>query len=481
MVRALQARPNLVDAAYEAKQRARTFECGLLVAQIGSRADLLLRLVPTPANDEGGTGAARSLDAGWMLEHAVQVRRMLPGGVGVIGAYILAPTAKLAALEAQLHPVLARTLAELERDGAVRAEGCAAHAVVLHMPADAKRFSCRALSAPSAKPQPIELKTSAPALHRLTCDVSVELDATLFPAGAAATREALLEQMGPWAEGVRGAAALVDGATLLVDGATAAVESLPRAGDAAEPHTVELFFGPSAKKSPKAPSGSGMRSAQRASIRGEVRALALATGREELRFAVAALRADLIATVGARLQLLIDEATDAADDADDGAEGGAEGGGAGGPALPLRGSGPVTLALPRRVHVDGGDHVLCDYVGGSEDFADAAERCETLLGVEVAEGADVGPERAATNADALSALFDASAGAAAHSETPPPAVDAAGRSGGASSRMLPIAMGALAAAAAALAALVLNQGGDAAADTPTGPLGSAEMGGAPEL
>ena len=74
-------------AAYEAKQRARTFECGLLVAQIGSRADLLLRLVPTPANDEGATGAARSPESTRVLAAVGATRQKYSRPRPVSGQY----------------------------------------------------------------------------------------------------------------------------------------------------------------------------------------------------------------------------------------------------------------------------------------------------------------------------------------------------------------------------------------------------------
>ena len=76
---------------------------GLLVAQVAAKQDTILRFIPTPVNE----GAKHSsVDADWMVEHAVQVSRMLPGGVAVVGCYAFAAGAKFSSLEAKLQPVL---------------------------------------------------------------------------------------------------------------------------------------------------------------------------------------------------------------------------------------------------------------------------------------------------------------------------------------------------------------------------------------
>ena len=99
MPRVTSIEEKLLTTRLESLQRTTTFQSGLVVAQVGSKADTVLLLAPTPEQEGAKPGV---LDVDWMLEHAAQVARMLPGGVAVLGCYLFAPGTKLTKSEATL-------------------------------------------------------------------------------------------------------------------------------------------------------------------------------------------------------------------------------------------------------------------------------------------------------------------------------------------------------------------------------------------
>ncbi len=163
-MRTLNISDQLLASELESKQRTKTFETGLLLAHHGAKVDTILRLVPTPSADS--KSAATTLDTDWMLAHAAQVSRMLPGGIVVLGVYVLAPNAKLSSMEPKLQLLLGSLLKQLPPAGPE------SNPAALLLPTDAKKASCKALLPGGARLQPLEIKSTrtAAALHCFTCD-----------------------------------------------------------------------------------------------------------------------------------------------------------------------------------------------------------------------------------------------------------------------------------------------------------------------
>ena len=161
-MRTLNISEQLLASELESKQRTKTFETGLLLAHHGAKVDTILRLVPTPSADS--KSAATTLDADWMLAHAAQVSRMLPGGIVILGVYVLAPNAKLSSMEPKLQLLLGSLLKQLPPAGAE------SNPAALLLPIDAKKASCKALLPGGARLQPLEIKSTrtAAALHRFS-------------------------------------------------------------------------------------------------------------------------------------------------------------------------------------------------------------------------------------------------------------------------------------------------------------------------
>ena len=152
MPRAVNIEEKLLANTHAELQKRKTFEIGLLVALQGAKIDTILRFIRTPDAEEGRQ--ATSLSSDWVLEHATQVARMLPGGVSVLGLYLLAPGSKFSALEPKLLSLLATLAKRLPAHVAEK------QAVLLQLPTDSKKSACRVVGHGSTKLQPAELKST---------------------------------------------------------------------------------------------------------------------------------------------------------------------------------------------------------------------------------------------------------------------------------------------------------------------------------
>ncbi|XP_070701152.1 protein odr-4 homolog [Pempheris klunzingeri] len=65
---------------------------GLLIGQSSVQREFVVMATQTPQREESTAASRSSLDKEWVTEHARQVSRMLPGGLSVLGVFIIADT-----------------------------------------------------------------------------------------------------------------------------------------------------------------------------------------------------------------------------------------------------------------------------------------------------------------------------------------------------------------------------------------------------
>ena len=392
---------------------SKTFETGLLLAQVGGKADALLRFVPTPEQDDGKPPSA--VDASWMLEHAAQVARMLPGGIAVLGCYVFATNAKLAKVEAALQPMLATLAKRLDPSVAER------QSLLLLLPSDAKKTTCRALPAGAARLQPMELKSlnAPPPLVCLCADWSVDVPLTLKAAPDAATqRSQLTSQLKPHADLLTEGLATVGGS--FPSPSQLVSQLLPAScGSLDKPHRVALYASAPGPLPRAARKGAGDEEddeedgeeeadddddeAAMTRLVGTIHGRCFVSPKDDAAAAVSCLKRDLISSLNARVSLFFEQ-LDEEDDEEDGPAAGA---------LAVDESG--THALPRRAHVKvaGVPFSVCDYLAADDEPSDCAERLNALLSIDMGDGgddADLGPE---ASASALLSVMPAAAAAPA--------------------------------------------------------------------
>lgn len=112
-----------ISQLFAAGQAVKT---GLIIGAVTDKRHMVLKLVPTPSAGEEAADASpmQGVDAGWAGIHAAQVTRALPGGVEVLGAYMLCrgdATATVRKLTFAPTPTPPRTTPDRPRAGSRRA------------------------------------------------------------------------------------------------------------------------------------------------------------------------------------------------------------------------------------------------------------------------------------------------------------------------------------------------------------------------
>jgi len=437
------------------------------------------------ATTTSGSGASVQLEADWIAEHVRQVSRMMPGGLEVLGLYLLAPDAAWSSAAGQLCGALATIAADFEAasggsDGADRA------LLLLHVDSNSRKMTMRSCACNPA-PAPSGLKiaelrngTAASSLVRLTTHVTIDAAVPALSSSSSSSKRSNKSKQGEVqlqdlaealvaaeAARIEGSIAALESGVVLADAAVIGDVLPPDAGlDAATP--VQLLCAPPAVAA--ASSGGSKEAAStsqlngRSRLRGEVVGVAYVHRREAAGRALADLKADVVKSLRARLDLLVEEALAAAEEheEDEKQQERPSSSSSSKPAHPLLaaaaagGGATTTLALPRRVlmpwTVAGASLRVCDYLAEGEGRDAAAARAQELLGTADVSAAQVEELEAAAGATA----------AAAKRGLPPPskakgtAVVAAGGGGGNAPECSNSMVAGLAAGAAAAVAMALG-------------------------
>lgn len=361
-------------------------------------------------------GATTQLEADWIAEHARQVSRMLPGGLEVLGLYLLAPEAAWTSAAGQLCTALTTMAADSSTAGA--ADGSGRSLLVLHVDSLTRKMtarSCACVPAPAPSGlRVVELRSGSAVGSLVRLATVHKVDATLPAVAGAAGGGSGKARGGDHKQQLQHMAeSLVDAEAARLEGALAALrgnvlpegavigDHLPADCSLDVAAHVQLFCAlPAASAAAAAAAGTGDSAAAMVpnaaplhgsgSLHGEMCGVAYVHRREPATKALAELKADVVKSLRARLDLLIEEALAAADEQQQDEGNQQQPGGAAKPvAHPLllgAGSGKsARLALPRRVllpwQVAGAALRVCDYLVEGEGPDAAVVRAQELLGL----------------------------------------------------------------------------------------------------
>lgn len=361
-----------------------------------------------------GAGVSAELDVDWVCEHALQVSRMLPGGVSVVGLYLWGPEGAAASAARSLLQAL-ESLSDLP--------GATPGAPQLLMLMDsvtgkvaAREVPAGAKAASNFRPADLVFLPDLVA-NFVAVRSSFVLDAQqLVPAGQNPGIKLLRAALRREADRITGSVGILQGAG--ADSATLVMSVLDSAGGGDGSGVggleVQLFSPPAAADAVGGTSSSGSNGVASAgeklgSVRGRVvlsgriGALALVHKREPVPAAVELLKADLRATLVGREDVLLEEAEAAAGAAPEGSSK------AGTAQLLGDGTRSRQIALPRRVLITARAPLLLgDLLLGAEGAAQAAEHARELLGITVDAATQV-EELEANVVASLPATWDPSA------------------------------------------------------------------------
>ncbi|XP_062873074.1 protein odr-4 homolog isoform X2 [Trichomycterus rosablanca] len=351
-------------------------ETGLFIGQSSTQRDFVVLAVPTPHRENEGNAEGRrqltsldSIDVEWVAEHARQVSRMLPGGVSVLGLFLVAPpeTSK----EAQ--NTLKRLVFAVDKSISKSrlwdlSEDDVTERVTLHICSKTRKAVCKTFDVKdpkcTAKPADWKYQSGVSSLWPvITCSVKLDLQ---IPVTSQNLDMCIKNGLRSWAK-------QMDSALCLINGRPVSDES-------------ELLSGP--KKTQKTSQQQTLRAQilvsvedpdaeQRCtavllecsgslSVRGTVHCRAfIHTNKPKSGHAKQAIKRDAVNTVCSRVEMLLEDLQ-----MNDG------------------GLGSGQQDLPRRVFapLSGPGLSVCDYVFPDEGAADVAERLKEMLGCDFSEG-----------------------------------------------------------------------------------------------
>uniref|UniRef100_A0A8C7JIX9 Protein odr-4 homolog n=1 Tax=Oncorhynchus kisutch TaxID=8019 RepID=A0A8C7JIX9_ONCKI len=338
---------------------------GLLIGQSSSQRDFVVLAVRTPQKDTEGQGSPsvsrgagnslEHLDVEWVTEHARQVSRMLPGGMSVIGVFLVTPpelskegqnTLRRLIFAVDKHISKGRLWSLTEEDVTEK--------VTLHICSKTRKVVCRTYDVrdPKSSAKPADWKyqsgvcTSWPLL---TCSVGLNL---VFPVLEMHVlpqdmEKCMKEGLQTWAKQIEDGLCLING-----DAMPGEVELL---GGQAEPQSERRLTA-----SVKVCSGS-------LTLKGMVQCRAyLHSNKPRAKHATEVIKRDVINTVSSRVEMFLEDLLMEGED---------------------KGSVGVQQVLPRRVFapVPGMSLCVCDYMFPDECVSDVSDRLKEMLDWETPE------------------------------------------------------------------------------------------------
>ena len=361
------------------------------------RVNVLAAVATPPLTKSASGGGGGWNRTEWFLEHARQVRRMLVGGVELLGMYVVDANAE--------------RLRSFENDAALRdmiyglpLSPCSTDRILLRAGAGGK-VSGESYSGgkkDGLKPKPItSIKTANIAASLVVLETTLQLDVTVpvQPASAGTPLKMQLRRgLEPFQASVLAAQAIINGASvdsaLVLDkafetdggssgaskgrgkggkgGKKAASASSKDASDSDDStaQSVELFLRPSVVPPADAAAVGLVR------LQGAVHSRVYAHNKSSVGQALASLKQDVLNSMQSRLQLLCEDSEDALGAFD----------------LPSDGQASFTWQLPRRLFVPvAGAACVCDYLLPHESAEDGVQRIAELLGVAASADAAAAP------------------------------------------------------------------------------------------
>ncbi|KAK3560916.1 hypothetical protein QTP86_022908 [Hemibagrus guttatus] len=352
-------------------------ETGLFIGQCSAQRDFVVLAVRTPHREsEGATESQRkpssleSIDVEWVAEHARQVSRMLPGGVSVLGLFLVAPPEVSKEAQNTLKKLVFAVDKSISKSKLWDpSEDDVTERITLHICSKTRKAVCKTFDVKdpkcSAKPADWRYQSGISSSWPLiTCNVQVDLQ---IPVTSENVDKSIKDGLRTWAKEIESALCLINGKAVTDD---AELLSGPKKSTkASQQQTVRAQLLVSAEDADAGQMSSAVVQECSSSVRvsGAVHCRAyIHTNKPKTRHAAQALKRDVVNTVFSRIEMLLEDL------------------------LMNEGADLVSgqQDLPRRVFaplsVSGLN--VCDYIFPDESTADVAERFKEMLGCDLAEG-----------------------------------------------------------------------------------------------
>lgn len=341
-----------------------TTKTGLLIGQSSPQRDFVVMASRTPPKEDS---SGDRFDRDWVTEHARQVSRMLPGGLSVLGVFIITETDAKDTLTTLRQLVFSvENLISSERLWSP-ADDDVTDCVTLHINPKTRKTVCRTFDVkdPKSIAKPADWKYQSGVCSSwitVSCCLNVNMCLPL-PNGkntAETMEESIKEELKIWTQKIENGLFLLDGKKLAED----AELTTGQRRNTKQSYTAQLLISSPVQSHSEVVQKCG----GSVSIRGVLHSRAcLHSNKPKARHAEKLLKRDMICTVATRVQMLLEEF--AATEGQQNKSG-------------------VELLFPRRIicPVKGrGPVSVCDYQFSDEGPSEATERLKEMLDLDVTE------------------------------------------------------------------------------------------------
>ncbi|KAJ8409498.1 hypothetical protein AAFF_G00228990 [Aldrovandia affinis] len=372
---------------------------GLLIGQILVQKDYVVLAAQTPQREKeaqsgGPTGgrAASSLDdidLQWVSEHARQVSQMLPGGLSVLGVFLIHPPE----LSKEAQNTLRRLIFAVDkriskgRLWQLKAEDVSER-VMLQICSKTRKAICRTFDVrdPKCSAKPADWKYQsgvAGSWQALQCSVELDLGIPISETSSTNVEKCTKEGLQRWAKQIETGLCLING-KYLADNFDMTSGQKKSAKGAQPKLQAQILIQAAGLGAEQRSTASVLASSGFLTVKGVVHCRAYVyTNKPRAWQAVEAIKRDVMDTVSCRTEMLFEDLLMNEGDSDKGAVGGLQ-------PLPLRVFAPVP----------GAGFCVCDYMFPDESVVDVRRRFKEMLDCDVPEETiDTSQEAAAEDSE----------------------------------------------------------------------------------
>ncbi|KAM3865906.1 protein odr-4 homolog [Diretmus argenteus] len=361
---------------------------GLLIGQSSIQRDFVVMATRTPQREDSKAAVGSSLDKEWVTEHARQVSRMLPGGMSVLGVFIITETDAKDTLNSLRQLVFAVDNL-ISRDCLCNPEDDdITDRITLHVNSKTRKTVCRTfdIKDPKSMAKPADWRYQSGVCSSWTmvsCCLDVEMVLALpeNTTSLESLEKCLNEGLKAWAHQIENGVCLMDGKKLTDDTELTTGQKK----NVKQKLTAQLLITPYEQRVTDAVQQCG----GSVSVRGAIHSRAyLHSNKPKAQLAEKLLKRDVITTVAVRVQMLLEELQTAEQESEGNSNDRQQ---------------TDQFTLPRRLFcpVKGAGPVsVCDYQFSDEGLAEVTDRLKEMLDMKtVEEDLDTRQEMAAETSE----------------------------------------------------------------------------------
>ncbi|XP_042354388.1 protein odr-4 homolog [Plectropomus leopardus] len=345
---------------------------GLLIGQSSTQRDFVVMATRTPLREDSNAAGGNSLDKEWVTEHARQVSRMLPGGLSVLGVFIITDTDAKDTLTTLRQLVFAvENLISSERLWKP-ADDDVTDCVTLHVNPKTRKTVCRTFDVkdPKSMAKPADWKYQSgvcSSWSTVSCCLNVDMLVPLpdNSTSAESMDECLKEELRVWAHQLESGVCLMDGKKLAEDAELTGGQKR----NVRQTYTAQLLI----TQDDRRLNDVVQRCGGSVSVRGGIHGRAyLHSNKPKAKLAEKLLKRDVVSTVATRVQMVLDELLTSEES---------------------KGSSrdkqhTEQFCLPHRIFCPvkvSGPVCVCDYQFSDEALSEVTDRLKEMLDIDAAE------------------------------------------------------------------------------------------------